>query len=80
MLFWDVHLADLVGSLCCDTADEAKTLIPSLASKMDDESLQPVLDELQKYRMSMSFHQLHLPMTDSFIRGSLNHVSCPRAR
>lgn len=45
-----MHLADRVGSLCCDTADEAKTLIPSLASKMDDESLQPVLDELQKYR------------------------------
>ncbi|KAL5370881.1 hypothetical protein PMIN06_012822 [Paraphaeosphaeria minitans] len=40
----------MLGSLCCDTADEAKTLVPSLASKMDDESLQPVLDELQKYQ------------------------------
>jgi len=42
----------LVASLCPDSADEAKTLIPSLATKFDDETLQPILDELQKLRMS----------------------------
>lgn len=38
----------MLGSLCPDTADEAKTLIPSLATKFEDEALQPILDELQK--------------------------------
>ncbi|KAJ9144860.1 hypothetical protein NKR19_g6235 [Coniochaeta hoffmannii] len=37
-----------IGSLCCETADEAKTLIPSLADKISDEDLQTLLDELYK--------------------------------
>lgn len=36
------------GSLCCETAEEAKTLIPSLADKISDEELQELLDELSK--------------------------------
>jgi DNA-directed RNA polymerase II subunit RPB4 len=36
------------GSLCCDTAEEAKTLIPSLQDKISDEDLQTLLDELTK--------------------------------
>lgn len=38
----------LLGSLCCDTADEAKTLIPSLATKVNDDNLQSMLDEMTK--------------------------------
>ena len=34
------------GSLCCDNADEAKTLIPSLADKRSDEDLQELLEEV----------------------------------
>ncbi|KAL7269392.1 hypothetical protein RUND412_007949 [Rhizina undulata] len=34
-----------LGTLCCDSADEAKTLIPSLADKKSDEDLQELLDE-----------------------------------
>jgi len=37
-----------LGSLCCDTAEEAKTLIPSLAEKISDEELQELLDEITK--------------------------------
>ncbi|KAK4648752.1 hypothetical protein QC762_114130 [Podospora pseudocomata] len=37
-----------IGSLCCDTADECKTLIPSLADKISDEDLGELLDELEK--------------------------------
>ncbi|KAI9172142.1 DNA-directed RNA polymerase II subunit rpb4 [Paramyrothecium foliicola] len=37
-----------LGSLCCNDADEAKTLIPSLADKITDEDLQELLDEIQK--------------------------------
>jgi hypothetical protein len=66
VVLYRVHVADLVGSLCCDTADEAKTLIPSLASKMDDESLQPVLDELQKYRMPTHSRPCNVAMADLF--------------
>jgi len=36
------------GSLCCDSADECKTLIPSLADKISDEELQELLDEMAK--------------------------------
>lgn len=39
------------GSLCCDGADECKTMIPSLADKISDEDLQELLDEMAK-RMS----------------------------
>lgn len=38
----------LPGSLCCDTADEAKTLIPSLQDKISDDDLQELLDEITK--------------------------------
>jgi hypothetical protein len=38
------------GTLTPDTADEATTLIPSLAQKMDSDTLQPILDELTKMR------------------------------
>ncbi|KXX81710.1 DNA-directed RNA polymerase II subunit rpb4 [Madurella mycetomatis] len=37
-----------IGSLCCDGADECKTLIPSLADKISDEDLQELLDEMAK--------------------------------
>lgn len=37
-----------LGSLCCDTAEEAKTLIPSLQDKISDEELQDLLDEITK--------------------------------
>ena len=36
------------GSLNCDTADEAKTLVPSLVNKMADEDLQRMLDDMAK--------------------------------
>lgn len=37
-----------LGSLCCDSAEEAKTLIPSLADKIDDDVLQDLLDQMAK--------------------------------
>ena len=41
--------ADLiVGSLCCETAEEAKTLIPSLANKISDADLQALLEDIAK--------------------------------
>ncbi|KAL1297699.1 hypothetical protein AAFC00_006247 [Neodothiora populina] len=39
-----------LGSLCPDTAEEAKTLIPSLEHKISDEDLQDLLDEMMKMR------------------------------
>jgi hypothetical protein len=54
MCGWGVlvgSVADLIlGSLCCETAEEAKSLIPSMQNKMSDASLQEVLDELTKLR------------------------------
>lgn len=41
-------LTGIAGSLCCENADEAKTLIPSLADKISDEDLQDLLDEISK--------------------------------
>lgn len=41
-------LLPTLGSLCCDSAEEAKTLIPSLADKIDDEVLQELLDQMAK--------------------------------
>ena len=35
-----------LGSLACDTADEAKTLIPSLNNKVSDDDLERILKEL----------------------------------
>jgi DNA-directed RNA polymerase II subunit RPB4 len=37
-----------IGSLCCDSAEEAKTLIPSLQDKISDDDLQELLDEITK--------------------------------
>lgn len=37
-----------IGSLCCDSADECKTLIPSLADKIGDDDLQELLDDMAK--------------------------------
>ncbi|KAK4224602.1 DNA-directed RNA polymerase [Podospora fimiseda] len=37
-----------IGSLCCDSADECKTLIPSLADKISDDDLQELLDDMAK--------------------------------
>lgn len=39
------------GTLAPDSAEEATTLIPSLVSKIDPETLQPILEELAKMRM-----------------------------
>jgi len=39
-----------VGTLCCDTAEEARTLIPSLEGKISDDDLQAVLDNISKLR------------------------------
>lgn len=36
------------GSLCPDTAEEAKTLIPSLEGKISDDDLQEVLNEIAR--------------------------------
>jgi DNA-directed RNA polymerase II subunit RPB4 len=38
----------VLGSLCCDGADECKTLIPSLQDKISDEDLQELLNEMGK--------------------------------
>lgn len=38
------------GTLCCETAEEAKTLIPSIANKISDEELQNLLDDISKLR------------------------------
>lgn len=37
-----------IGSLCCDSVDECKTLIPSLADKIHDDDLKELLDEIAK--------------------------------
>lgn len=39
-----------LGSLCCDSAEEAKTLIPSIQDKISDDDLQVCLDEITKLR------------------------------
>ena len=36
--------------MCCETAEEAKTLIPSIANKISDDELQHVLDDISKLR------------------------------
>lgn len=43
------ELAQL-GNLECDDAEEAKSLIPSLANKVSDSQLQNLLNELRKYQ------------------------------
>jgi len=39
-----------LANLCPDTSDEAKTLIPSLHGRKDDEDLQRLLDDLAESR------------------------------
>ncbi|KAL6720772.1 hypothetical protein ACLMJK_002697 [Lecanora helva] len=39
-----------LGSLCCESAEEAKTLIPSLSNKISDNDLQELLDDITKLR------------------------------
>jgi DNA-directed RNA polymerase II subunit RPB4 len=39
-----------LGSLCCELAEEAKTLVPSLADKISDDDLQELLNEINKHR------------------------------
>ena len=39
-----------LGSLCCESAEEAKTLIPSLTNKISDLDLQELLDDITKLR------------------------------
>lgn len=69
MLSWPADMR--TGSLCPDTADEAKTLIPSLATKFDDEALQPILEELQKLRKIDALIQADGPQADFSDRGSV---------
>lgn len=47
----DLHPFEIaqLGSLVCDDAEEAKTLIPSLAFKKNDEDLQVLLDQLRRF-------------------------------
>ena len=42
--------AALLANLCPQQAAEAKTLIPSLDSKLDDDECQKIVDEIQTYR------------------------------
>lgn len=47
----DLHPFEVaqLGSLTCDEAEEAKTLIPSLTDKRSDEDLQVLLDYLRRF-------------------------------
>lgn len=47
----DLHPFEIaqLGSLVCDDAEEAKTLIPSLVFKKSDEDLQVLLDQLRRF-------------------------------
>ncbi|KAH8676332.1 RNA polymerase Rpb4 [Xylariales sp. PMI_506] len=38
-----------LGNLCCENAEEAKTLIPSLTDKISDEDLDELLAEMAKF-------------------------------
>ena len=42
--------AAMLANLCPQQAIEAKTLIPSLDSKLDDDECQKILEEIQTYR------------------------------
>ncbi|KAF2480479.1 HRDC-like protein [Neohortaea acidophila] len=39
-----------LATLCCDTVEEARTLIPSLEGKVSDDELQQTLDDISKMR------------------------------
>ena len=40
----------MAGTLCCDTVEEARTLVPSLEGKISDDDLQQILDDISKLR------------------------------
>ncbi len=67
-LTWKLTMS---GSLCPDTADEAKTLVPSLAPKFEDDALQPILDELQKLRKLGLLTPSDITQADFSARGSI---------
>ncbi|KAK6865757.1 DNA-directed RNA polymerase II subunit rpb4 [Apiospora arundinis] len=46
---WQLTSSARVGSLCCDNAEEAKTLIPSLQDKISDNELDDLLNEVSKF-------------------------------
>lgn len=39
-----------IATLCCDTAEEARTLVPSLEGKIGDDELEIVLNDIAKLR------------------------------
>ncbi|CAD5113384.1 DgyrCDS2557 [Dimorphilus gyrociliatus] len=39
-----------LANLCPETADEAKSLIPSLESRFEDDDIQAILDEIKTHR------------------------------
>ncbi|BFZ61692.1 hypothetical protein YB2330_002766 [Saitoella coloradoensis] len=47
---YEPYEAAQLATLCCEEAEEAKYLIPSLAGKVEDEVLQQLLDELSSLR------------------------------
>lgn len=57
-----------LGSLGCDDADEAKTLIPSLANKRTDEELQDLLDHVS---LELAFYGEVTEFTNWFIAPSI---------
>lgn len=40
----------MIATLCCDTAEEARTLVPSLEGKIGDDELEIVLNDIAKLR------------------------------
>lgn len=46
----EADMGMMIGSLCPDTAEEAKTLVPSLEGKISDDELQELLDEMMRLR------------------------------
>lgn len=42
--------ADCEATLCCETVDEARTLVPSLEGKVSDEDLLQVLKDITVLR------------------------------
>lgn len=47
--WWSTNTQPCTGSLCCDNAEEAKTLIPSLQDKISDNELDDLLNEISKF-------------------------------
>lgn len=49
---WEKSADDegVVGTLCCETAEEAKALVPSLVEKISDADLEELLKEITNLR------------------------------